>query len=114
LILLVAAYRGGGDQWDNPRYRVSFVILQVALAGWVWIKQKQEPDPWLRRILVGVGLIFAWFLPWYLRRYSESFTWHVVDLFKTLGLGLITAVLYWIWDWAGGLSLVRPNECKEE
>lgn len=98
-VITTSAYRGGGDQWDNPRYRVVFVGLQVALAGWVWAEQQRNPDPWLRRILVGMGLVFAWFIPWYLRRYSFTFTWPVVDLFKTLNLGLISAILYWIWDW---------------
>jgi hypothetical protein len=98
--MLVSAYRGGGDQWDNPRYRVAFVIIQVSLAGWVWVRQRQNPDPWLRRVLVGFGLVFAWFVPWYLRRYTFSFTWNVINLFKTLGLGFITAILYWVWDWA--------------
>ena len=110
LIVMIAAYRGGGDQWDNPRYRVSFIVLQASLAGWVWNRQKQNPDPWLKRILVGVCLVFAWFVPWYLRRYSSFFTWNVVDLFKTLGLGFATAVLYWIWDWARGKKDFHVND----
>jgi hypothetical protein len=97
--ILVASLRGGGDLWDNPRYRATFAGLQVALAAWAWVEQRRQPDPWLRRSLVGVGLVLAWFLPWYLRRYT-LFAWPVDDLFKTLGLGLASAVLYWIWDWA--------------
>ena len=46
-----------------------------------------------------MGFVFAWFVPWYLRRYS-AFEWPIVDLFKTLGLGFISAGLYWVWDWA--------------
>jgi hypothetical protein len=99
--ILLAAYRGGGDQWDNPRYRLMFIVLQSSLAGWVWNEQRQESDSWLRRILVGVGLCFTWLIPWYVRRYYPQITWAVVDLFKTIGLGLASAVLYWIWDWAG-------------
>jgi hypothetical protein len=97
----ISSYRGGGDQWDNPRYREAFAGLQVALAAWALAAQRQRRDPWLRRALVGAGLILAWFMPWYLRRYVYL-QWEVVDLFKTLGLGIATAVLYWIWDWAGG------------
>ncbi len=103
--ILVSAYRGGGDQWDNPRYRVSLVVLQVALAGWVWAEQQVRPDPWFRRVLIGIGLIFAWFIPWYLRRYTYTFTWPVIDLFKTLGFGFVTAVLYWLWDWVWSQEL---------
>ena len=99
LAILVASFRGGGDPWDNPRYRATFAALQVALVAWVWVDQRRSADPWLRRTLVGVGLVLAWFLPWYLNRYT-AFAWPVQDFFKTLGLGVASAVLYGIWDWA--------------
>jgi len=108
--IILSAYRGGGDQWDNPRYRVVFIVLQAALAAWVWTQQRQNPDPWLKRVLVGIGCVFAWFIPWYLRRYSDTFTWPVVDLFKTLGLGFSTAALYWIWDWIRCFDVRRLDD----
>jgi hypothetical protein len=98
--IFIASYRGGGDQWDNPRYREAFASLQVALVAWAISAQWHRSDAWLRRALVGAGLILAWFLPWYLRRYVYL-PWEVTDLFKTLGLGVASMVLYWIWDWAG-------------
>lgn len=98
--VLVAAYRGGGDQWDNPRYRAAFIGLQAGLAAWALVEQRRKADPWLRRALVGLGLVLSWFLPWYLRRYI-FLPWPVEDLFKTVGLGLACMVLYWIWDWTG-------------
>ena len=107
--ILVSAYRGGADQWDNPRYRAVFIVLQVSLAAWVWVKQRHNPDPLLRRILVGIGLVFAWFVPWYLRRYT-GFTWHVIDLFKTIGLGVVSAGLFWIWDWSRGASASKSTQ----
>ena len=97
--ILVASFRGGGDMWDNPRYRVAFIGLQVSLAAWVWIEQRRAPDPWFRRAIVAIGAILLWFFPWYLRRYY-GLQWPVEDLFLTLGLGICTAALYWIWDWA--------------
>ncbi|HSF81201.1 MAG TPA: hypothetical protein VLA49_08205 [Anaerolineales bacterium] len=100
LVILLSSYRSGGDQWDNPRYRAIFAGLQIALAAWAWSAPRRHPDPWLRRVLVGLGFVLAWFVPWYLRRYTPM-QWPVVDLFKTLGLGLASAILYWIWDWAG-------------
>ena len=96
--ILIASYRGGGDMWDNPRYRATFVGLQVALAAWAWVEYRRAPDPWLRRILVGVVLILIWFIPWYLARYIHL-PWPVVDPFKVLALGIATAIIYWIWDW---------------
>ena len=96
--ILVASYRGGGDMWDNPRYRATFVGLQVALAAWVWAEQRRVSDPWLRRVLVGMALILVWFIPWYLERYIHL-PWPVEDPFMVLGLGIATAVVYWVWDW---------------
>jgi hypothetical protein len=101
VVILVASYRGGGDQWDNPRYRASFAGLQAALAAWAWVDHSKEPDPWLRRVLVGVGWLFVWFIPWYVGRYTH-WDWPVQDVFKTLGLGLASASLYALWDWSGG------------
>jgi hypothetical protein len=101
LVILVAAFRGGGDAWDNPRYRMAFAGLQVALGAWVLVEQRRQPDPWLRRVLVGAGLVLLWFVPWYLRRYIHL-NWPVADLSITLGLGLASAALYWIGDWARG------------
>lgn len=98
LAVLTASFRGGADQWDNPRYRAAFAGLQIALAAWAWVSQRKTPDPLLRRTLVGVGVVFAWFIPWYLQR-KFGFPWPVTDLFKTLGLGFASAFLLAIWDW---------------
>jgi hypothetical protein len=97
MTILTASYRGGGDLWDNPRYRVAFASLQVALVAWAWMEQRRTADPWLRRAMVSVALILAWFVPWYLQRYLQL---PVGDLFKTFGLGIASAVLYILWDWA--------------
>jgi len=99
-VIIITALLGGGDQWDNPRYRAAFAGLQIALAAWVWVEQRRDPDPWLRRVFIGVGFVFLWFFPWYIRRYFPGFTWPVVNLFKTFGLGLASAVLFAVWDWA--------------
>lgn len=98
IVILLASFRGGGDLWDNPRYRVAFVGLQASLVSWAWFEYRGSPDPWLRRVLITAGLMLAWFIPWYLRRYTPI-EWPVVDLFKTLGLGLASAVLVLFWDW---------------
>ena len=98
IVILAASYRAGGDQWDNARYRSAFAGLQVALVAWMWMEHRRSSDPWLRRVLVSVALILAWFLPWYLRRYT-AFEWPVVDVFKTLGLGIASAFLFILWDW---------------
>lgn len=98
-VILLASFRGGGDLWDNPRYRVMFAGLQAAVVAWALIEHRRLKDPWLRRALVVTGMVLAWFLPWYLRRYT-NLVWPVVDLFKTLGMGLASAFLLLMWDWA--------------
>jgi hypothetical protein len=97
--ILVAAFRGGGDQWDNSRYRATFAGLQIALIAWALVEQRRKADPWLRRALISTGLVLAWFVPWYLRRYAP-FTWYISDVFRTLGLGLVSSALFILWDWA--------------
>jgi len=98
--VILSAYRGGGDQWDNPRYRLAFLTLQAAFIGWGWAGRKLEPNPWMRRVLVSGFCVFFWFVPWYLRRYFPQFTWPIEGLFQTLALGVASMVLFWIWDWS--------------
>ena len=99
-VILIASYRSGGDMWDNPRYRAMLAGLQIALAAWTWVEYRRASDPLMRRLLVAIAIILAWFLPWYLMRYIHL-PWPVSDEVKVLGLGIASAVLYWIWDWAG-------------
>jgi hypothetical protein len=107
-VILVASYRAGGDLWDNPRYRTVFAGLQAALAGWVWIEHRRLADSWLRRALLAIGAVMFWFLPWYLRRYTP-FSWPVQDLIKTIGLGMMTAFLLVLWDWARSSRVVEVD-----
>jgi len=99
LILIIASFRGGGDQDDNPRYRAAFAGLQIALVAWAWVEQGRTRDVWFRRALALPIWLLIWFFPWYLRRYTVV-TWPIADLFKTIGLGVACSVLYWIWAWA--------------
>lgn len=96
--IFLAAFRGGGDMWDNPRYRTTFAGLQVALAAWAWVEYRREHDPWLRRALFGLGAVLSWFIPWYLRRYF-GIGWPVSSLTLTLVLGFTTAALVILLDW---------------
>lgn len=104
LVILIASFRGGGDQDDNPRYRAAFACVQIALAAWGWVSYRRSQDAWFRRAVVMLGLILAWFVPWYLRRYT-TFQWPVENLFLTLGLGLGSGLLFLAWD----LRKIRSN-----
>ena len=96
--ILIAAFRSGGDLWDNPRYRAAFVGLQIAIASWAVITSRSTNDRWLKRIYISIILILIWFLPWYLFRYY-GINWPVTDLYLTIALGIGTAFIYIILDW---------------
>jgi hypothetical protein len=99
--IFIAAFRGGGDMWDNPRYRTTFAGLQIALAAWAWVEHRRVSDPWFRRALLSLGVVMIWFLPWYLRRYF-GYNWPVSSLTLTLILGTCSAIfiifLDWLWE----------------
>ena len=84
--ILVASFRGGGDLWDNPRYRVTFAGVQVSLAAWAWYKQREIADPWLRRAFGATVAMVFWFVIWYLRRYI-GLEWGLVEIQRCGGTG---------------------------
>lgn len=112
VIILVASYRGGGDAWDNPRYRAAFAGIQMILVAWAWVKQRETRDPWLRRALVMGGLSVAWFIPWYLRRYTETI-WYIVDLPDILGLVFATNLLFLMVDVVLNITVSDADEMLE-
>lgn len=109
--ILIASYRGGGDLWDNPRYRAVFAGLQSALVAWTWVTHRRDPTPWLRRIFFGVAGFVIWLVPWFIRRYT-AFTWPISNIMITLALGFATACLLIIWDWARRRAGGNPPDQK--
>jgi hypothetical protein len=70
---ILSAIRAGADDWDNPRYRVMFLLLQAALAAFAWTRSRSARDPWLGRILLVEGIFLAFFTEWYISRYTKIF-----------------------------------------
>jgi hypothetical protein len=67
--ILLAALRGGGDQWDNPRYRTIMFMWQALVAGYVWVWWRETRNAWFTRV-VACELIFVLiFGQWYVSRY---------------------------------------------
>lgn len=64
--ILIAAVRGGGDQWDNPRYRVILLAFMAILAAQAFYAVKTR---WFWRILLVEGIILLVFTHWYAWRY---------------------------------------------
>jgi hypothetical protein len=69
LWILLAALRGGGDLWDNPRYRTLLFLWQAVLAGYMWIWWQETRTPWLWRIAAMEVVLTAIFSFWYGSRY---------------------------------------------
>ncbi len=100
VIILIASYRGGGDQWDSPRYRAIFAGFQLIIIGWAIYMHKKEKDPWLRRAFIAAIVMVIWFVPWYSRRYIElPFSWDLVDLPDAIGVPIILILMFWLVDW---------------
>jgi hypothetical protein len=70
---ILSAVRAGGDQWDNPRYRIIFLFMQAALAAFAWTRQRATRDPWLGRVLMVEGIFLIFFGEWYASRYFGTF-----------------------------------------
>jgi hypothetical protein len=71
LWILIAALRGGGDLWDNPRYRTILFVWQSMVAGWVWVWWRETRNSWFIRV-VACELVFVLiFTQWYASRYMQ-------------------------------------------
>lgn len=93
--ILLASLRSGGDMWDNPRYRVTFIGLQAGLAAWVWCERTKLKLPWLRWAAISLGIFLAWFFPWYLQR-AGVIWWPIQNVFLTIGLGILSVILFYV------------------
>lgn len=69
LWILLTALRGGGDQWDNPRYRAFLLPWQALASGYALACFRLRSDSWLVRIFLIEGIFLAFFTQWYLSRY---------------------------------------------
>lgn len=67
--ILFTALRGGGDQWDNPRYRAILFLWQAIVAGYVWVWWLETKNAWLMRVVWMELILILVFANWYLERY---------------------------------------------
>jgi hypothetical protein len=98
--IIISSMRGGGDQWDNPRYRTIFLPWLALLTAFAWEWGRKYHDPWLWRWVAVEAIFVLVFTEWYLGRFFPAFQ---VLSFKTMGLligGLSFLVFFggWAWD----------------
>jgi len=98
--IILTALRGGGDQWDNPRYRTILLLWQALASGYALACFRARSDSWLVRIFLIEGIFLAFFMQWYLSRYFHiggqiPFGWMVALI---MGSSLIVLVGGEWWD----------------
>lgn len=69
--ILLSSARAGGDQWDNPRYRLLLLPWMALLAAWAVGFARQRRDPWLGRWLLVEAAFLILFTNWYAVRYAK-------------------------------------------
>jgi hypothetical protein len=92
---LFASLRGGGDQWDNPRYRAILFLWQAILAGFVWAWWRELKSAWFLRVIAMEGVFLMVFGQWYASRYL-SFG-RQVSFIQMVSIILVLWVLIFLW-----------------
>ncbi|MDQ3004352.1 MAG: hypothetical protein M3R47_03070, partial [Chloroflexota bacterium] len=87
--ILLAALRGGGDSWDNPRYRTILFLWQAILAGYVWVWWRETGNAWFSRIIAMEMVLVVVFTQWYASRYFH--------LGGQLPFAMMVAVIVGLW-----------------
>ena len=100
LWLVLSSARAGGDQWDNPRYRVLFLPFMALVTAWGWRWSREHQDAWIWA-WVGADFVFVtFFMSWYLSRYTGAFGklpfWLIVGLI--LAISAVLLALGWWWN----------------
>ena len=96
--VLLTALRGGGDQWDNPRYRAILFLWQAILAGNVWVWWRETRNAWCLRVIAMEIAFVAVFGQWYANRYLHIGPQLPFAEMVTVILGLWGVILVWgIW-----------------
>jgi hypothetical protein len=94
--ILLAALRGGGDQWDNPRYRTILFLWQAILAGVVWVWWRESRSKWVMRVIACEAAFLLVFTQWYVSRYYH---WG-----GQLPFTLMIALIFGLWVFIIGLG----------
>jgi 4-amino-4-deoxy-L-arabinose transferase-like glycosyltransferase len=101
--IFIAAVRGGGDQWDNPRYRVILLAWMAPLAA-LAIKQltssAKSTARWFWRICAVETVILLIFGHWYSWRYlGFGFNLGIRNtLVIAIGLSILIVSGDWLWQ----------------
>ncbi len=98
--IVICAIRAGGDQWDNPRYRLIFFGIEALIAGFAWASWREQRSAWLPRIAGLELLCVLLFGQWYVARYYLIGIHLPIRLVLALCLCFVVMVFGggWLWD----------------
>jgi hypothetical protein len=100
--ILLAALRGGGDSWDNPRYRTILFVWEAILAGYVWVWWRETRNVWFQRVLACEAVFLLVFTQWYASRY---FHWG-----GQLPFVAMVALIFGLWVVIVGTGLLQDRK----
>jgi hypothetical protein len=95
--ILITALRGGGDQWDNPRYRAILFVWQTILAGNVWVWWRETKNSWVLRVIAMEAAFLLVFGQWYASRYLSLGPQVPFIQMMAIILSLWALILLWGW-----------------
>ena len=93
--ILFTSLRGGGDQWDNPRYRTILLVWEAILAGVVWVWWRETKNPWLLRVVAMEGVFLLVFGQWYASRYFSLGSQIPFIQMMAIILGAWVLIFFW-------------------
>ncbi|KPL80050.1 hypothetical protein ADN00_01910 [Ornatilinea apprima] len=104
--VLISSLRAGGDDWDNPRYRIAFLPWLALAAPWALAKARAARDAWLARLIAVEVVFLLFFTNWYFSRYFNWFGrlpfWTMVAWIVALSGLIVVGGL--VWDARGWLA----------
>lgn len=98
--IIVCAIRAGGDQWDNPRYRLIFFGFESLVVAYAWATWRQTHDAWLPRLVALEIICLLLFTQWYVARYRLIGIHLPIMVVLSLNVACALLVLLggWLWD----------------
>ena len=110
--IILSSARGGGDQWDNPRYRATLLLFQAALAAQVFTLETEARARGLIR-LVEVEVVFViCFSAWTFSRYNgDAASLPLGGTFIAfLGISVLCLIGDWVWAKYQGKRKKRESQ----
>ena len=92
--IVFSSLRGGGDSWDNPRYRMIALPVMALLV----VQLYHLRDHWLWRLVAIMGFSLALFTEWYISRYWRWFKrLSVPEMIGLIGIFTVLSMLSGVW-----------------